>query len=170
VLPAAKSCGSVGKLGDRERPEGATASNGDVRSSWREEKGGERERRESGEANERLPEPDIISPPPSSCPVIRNPAAPTAHLFMWHFFSHPASLRLSLSPSLSVSLLCRCLFRGHRLCHPLPGTLPSNAFLSFVRDLNDPRVYVREVTLTDFSQIRPNYLSFFGSYKDWYSR
>lgn len=34
-----------------------------------------------------LPAPDIISPPPISCPVIRNPGAPTAHLFMsWHFF------------------------------------------------------------------------------------
>ncbi|TGZ32101.1 Uncharacterized protein DBV15_01090 [Temnothorax longispinosus] len=39
-----------------------------------------------------LPAPDIISPPPLSCPVIRNPGAPTAHLFMsWHFFP-PVSL------------------------------------------------------------------------------
>lgn len=30
MIPAAKSCGSVGKLGDRADPEGATASNGDV--------------------------------------------------------------------------------------------------------------------------------------------
>lgn len=30
MIPGAKSCGSVGKLGDRADPEGATASNGDV--------------------------------------------------------------------------------------------------------------------------------------------
>lgn len=30
TIPGAKSCGSVGKLGDRADPEGATASNGDV--------------------------------------------------------------------------------------------------------------------------------------------
>lgn len=30
MIPGAKSCGSVGKLGDRADPEGATASNRDV--------------------------------------------------------------------------------------------------------------------------------------------
>lgn len=35
MIPEAKSCGSVGKLGDRVDPEGATASNGDVRGTGR---------------------------------------------------------------------------------------------------------------------------------------
>lgn len=43
MIPGAKSCGSVGKLGDRADPEGATASNGDVRG------GGERRLRRRGE-------------------------------------------------------------------------------------------------------------------------
>lgn len=36
MIPGAKSCGSVGKLGDRADPEGATASNGDVRGTGRQ--------------------------------------------------------------------------------------------------------------------------------------
>jgi len=48
-----------------------------------------------------LPAPDIISPPPISCPVIRNPGAPTAHLFMsWHFFPPSPSFPFLHSPTL----------------------------------------------------------------------
>lgn len=36
MIPGAKSCGSVGKLGDCADPEGATASNGDVRGTGRQ--------------------------------------------------------------------------------------------------------------------------------------
>lgn len=43
TIPGAKSCGSVGKLGDRADPESATASNGDVRG-----KGERRLRRRGG--------------------------------------------------------------------------------------------------------------------------
>lgn len=50
-----------------------------------------------------LPTPDIISPPPISCSVIRNPGAPTAHLFMsWHFFP-PVSRLFFLPLSLAHS-------------------------------------------------------------------
>lgn len=45
MIPGAKSCGSVGKLGDRADPEGATASNGDVPEARRGE-GGQRRRGE----------------------------------------------------------------------------------------------------------------------------
>lgn len=42
MIPGAKSCGSVGKLGDRADPEGATASNGDVPEAREGEGGGDR--------------------------------------------------------------------------------------------------------------------------------
>lgn len=51
-----------------------------------------------------LPAPDIISPPPIPCPIIRNPGAPTAHLFMsCHFSSSLRSLIFFLFPSLAHS-------------------------------------------------------------------
>lgn len=51
MIPGAKSCGSVGKLGDRADSEGATASNGDVsetrgtEETQRGEAGGQKEER-----------------------------------------------------------------------------------------------------------------------------
>ncbi|EZA51485.1 hypothetical protein X777_09829, partial [Ooceraea biroi] len=61
-----------------------------------------------------LPAPDIISPPLISCSVIRNPGAPTAHLFMsWHFFLLPAHHPLVLLPRPRSTL---------GLNAPLPGT------------------------------------------------
>lgn len=49
MIPGAKSCGSVGKLGDRADPEGATASNGDVPEARSGGRGGTEETRR-GEA------------------------------------------------------------------------------------------------------------------------
>lgn len=63
------------------------------------------------------PAPDIISPPPIPCPVIRNPGAPTAHLFMsWHFSLLRSLLLLLFFPRSPTLLVPRLMpFRQEQL-------------------------------------------------------
>lgn len=68
MIPGAKSCGSVGKLGDRADSEGATASNGDVsetrgtEETQRGEAGGQKEERTREGGGKKKRESRLVPP------------------------------------------------------------------------------------------------------------